>query len=313
MFSDWVDAGGNLIAMRPGQAARRPARADQHRGHTLCERLPAGRHVRRARRPGSSARRSSSTGRPTSTRSSGADGRRHAVLQRRHRHGQPGGDAAQRRLERRPGGGVHLRPGPLDRLHAPGQPGLGRPGARRRAGPIRSNDLFYGNAAVDPQPDWVDLNKVAIPQADEQQRLLANLIVDDEPRPQAAAALLVLPARREGGRGHDRRRPRQRRHRRPLRPVQGAEPARLLGRRLGVRPRQPRTSTRTLRSTDAQAAAYDAQGFEIALHVNTGCGNFTPASLDRTSTTSSPSSRAKYTERLTAPATNRTHCIAWSD
>ena len=26
------------------------------------------------------------------------------------------------------------------------------------------------------QPDWVDLNKVAIPQADEQQRLLANLI-----------------------------------------------------------------------------------------------------------------------------------------
>jgi hypothetical protein len=27
------------------------------------------------------------------------------------------------------------------------------------------------------QPDWIDLNKVAIPQADEQQRLLANLIL----------------------------------------------------------------------------------------------------------------------------------------
>lgn len=42
--------------------------------------------------------------------------------------------------------------------------------------PIRSNDLFYGAAASDPQPDWVDLSKVAIPQADVQQRFLASLI-----------------------------------------------------------------------------------------------------------------------------------------
>ncbi len=42
---------------------------------------------------------------------------------------------------------------------------------------IRSNDLFFGAASFDPQPDWIDLNKVAIPQADEQQRLLADLIV----------------------------------------------------------------------------------------------------------------------------------------
>jgi hypothetical protein len=34
--------------------------------------------------------------------------------------------------------------------------------------PIRSDDLYFSN--------WVNLNKVAIPQADEQQRLLANLI-----------------------------------------------------------------------------------------------------------------------------------------
>ena len=43
--------------------------------------------------------------------------------------------------------------------------------------PIRSDDLFFGAAAGDVQPDWVDLNKVAIPQADEQQRLLANLVL----------------------------------------------------------------------------------------------------------------------------------------
>ena len=34
--------------------------------------------------------------------------------------------------------------------------------------PIRSDDLFF--------PDWLDFSKVAIPQADEQQRLLANLV-----------------------------------------------------------------------------------------------------------------------------------------
>ena len=44
------------------------------------------------------------------------------------------------------------------------------------SGQIRSDDLYWGAASFDPQPDWVDLNKVAIPQADEQQRLLANLI-----------------------------------------------------------------------------------------------------------------------------------------
>ena len=38
--------------------------------------------------------------------------------------------------------------------------------------PIRSNDLYYGGSTT----DWVDLTKVAVPQADEQQRLLANLI-----------------------------------------------------------------------------------------------------------------------------------------
>ena len=42
--------------------------------------------------------------------------------------------------------------------------------------PIRSDDLFFGAMPGDVQPDWVNLNKVAIPQADEQQRLLANLV-----------------------------------------------------------------------------------------------------------------------------------------
>ena len=49
--------------------------------------------------------------------------------------------------------------------------------------PIRSDDLYFGGAST----DWVNLSKVAIPQADEQQRLLANLIgamnLDKKPLP----------------------------------------------------------------------------------------------------------------------------------
>ena len=45
---------------------------------------------------------------------------------------------------------------------------------------IRPDDLFYGARAGDVQPDWLDTNKIAIPQADEQQRLLLNLITHME-------------------------------------------------------------------------------------------------------------------------------------
>ena len=44
--------------------------------------------------------------------------------------------------------------------------------------PIRSNDLFFGASASDPQPDYVDFNKIEIPQADEQQHFLANIILE---------------------------------------------------------------------------------------------------------------------------------------
>ena len=45
---------------------------------------------------------------------------------------------------------------------------------------IRPDDMFYGARAGDVQPDWIDTNKIAIPQADEQQRLLLNLITQME-------------------------------------------------------------------------------------------------------------------------------------
>ena len=70
--------------------------------------------------------------------------------------------------------------------------------------PIRSDDKFFGNATGDPQADWIDFNKVAIPQADEQQRLLVNLILEMNRDKKAVAALLVFPEQQESGRNHDR-------------------------------------------------------------------------------------------------------------
>ena len=68
----------------------------------------------------------------------------------------------------------------------------------------------------------------------------------------------------------------------------------------------------TVSLSDAQAAAYEAAGFEVALHVNTDCANWTPSSLEGFYSDQLGAFAAKYTS-VPAPATNRTHCIAWSD
>ena len=59
---------------------------------------------------------------------------------------------------------------------------------------IRPDDMFFGGS----QTDWVNTSKIAIPQADEQQRLLANVITLHESRPDAFAAILVPATRQEG-------------------------------------------------------------------------------------------------------------------
>jgi hypothetical protein len=169
--------------------------------------------------------------------------------------------------------------------------------------PIRSDDLFF--------PDWVDLSKVAIPQADEQQRLLANLItqmnVDRTPLPrfwylprgEKAAVVLTGDDHNKGGTSG------QFDLFRAASPV-GCSVA----------------DWECVRSTSyvypgtpfpgMQPSAYEDLGFEVALHLSTGCNDFTLDSL-----------RGNWADQLTefgaswpglnAPRTNRTHCIAWSD
>ncbi|WP_051241633.1 N,N-dimethylformamidase beta subunit family domain-containing protein [Azohydromonas australica] len=177
--------------------------------------------------------------------------------------------------------------------------------------PIRSDDKFYGNAAADPKPDWVDLSKVAIPQADEQQRLLANLITHMNlarkplPRfwyfPHGHKAVVIMT-------GDDH--------------ANGGTP----GRFDRLRAQSPAgcsvadwqcvrgTSyifTDTALSPEA-AAQYTAEGFEVSLHASTRCDDYTALSLDSVYTEQLAAFRAKYAG-LPAPATQRHHCIVWSD
>ena len=114
----------------PRRAARRPARPGRPDGHGQ-QRLHQGQHrvVRRRRHHGGHDADPRRRGRDAGDR---RDHRGDALLERHRQHLAPRGDPAQRRLGRRSGRGLHLRPGPLDRGHPPGQHRLGRPEARRR-------------------------------------------------------------------------------------------------------------------------------------------------------------------------------------
>jgi Domain of unknown function (DUF4082) len=177
--------------------------------------------------------------------------------------------------------------------------------------PIRSDDLFFGAAAGDTQPDWVDLNKVAIPQADEQQRLLIHLIEtinsDRKPLPRFwyfprdLKAVVIMTGDDHGNGGTAGR----------FDAYKGLSPTGCSADDWEcVRATSYIFSNTPL--TDAQAAAYEADGFEIGLHVNTNCDNWTPASLESFFASQLSDWSARYTS-LSAPVTNRTHCIAWSD
>jgi WD40 repeat protein len=178
--------------------------------------------------------------------------------------------------------------------------------------PIRSDDKFYGNLNGDPQPDWVDLGKVAIPQADEQQRFLANLILemnrDRKPLPRfwyfpRGEKAVVIMTGDDHGNGGTKGRFDQFLARSPANcSVERWECVR------GTSYIYPSTNG----LTNADATAYNAAGFEIGLHVSTGCGNYNAASLENNYATQIPEWSGNY-PGLPLPITQRHHCIAWSD
>jgi hypothetical protein len=167
--------------------------------------------------------------------------------------------------------------------------------------PIRSDDLFF--------PNWVNLNKVAIPQADEQQRLLANLVTQMSadrvpmPRfwyfPRGERAVVIMTGDDHGTGG-----------------TAGQFDQFLAASAPGCSV----PDWECIRSTSyvypdtpvPEATSYQTQSFEIALHLDTDCANFTPTSLADFWAVQLPEFTASFPGVL-PPRTNRTHCIAWSD
>ena len=184
--------------------------------------------------------------------------------------------------------------------------------------PIRSDDLFFGAKTGDVKPDWVDKTKVAIPQADEQQRLLANLIIQlaapSQPLPRfwyfpnGKKAVVVMTGDDHGN---------------------GGEIGRF-GQFLAASPsgcslanwecvRGTAYIYNNTPITNAQVTSFVAQGFEVALHVTMdpttefGCGSdYTPTTLANAYTTQLSQFVAKW-PGAPKPTTHRMHCLMWSD
>ncbi|BAY94727.1 MULTISPECIES: DUF4082 domain-containing protein [unclassified Tolypothrix] len=173
--------------------------------------------------------------------------------------------------------------------------------------PIRSDDQFYGAGSL----DWVNLDKVAIPQADEQQRLLANLITKmnlaKKPLPHFwyfpnGKKAVVLMSGDDHGNG-------------------GTIPR--FDQYINLSPTNCSVDNwecirgtsyvyTTVPFTNTQAASYNTNGFEIALHVNTGCADYTTTSLNTNYTQQLSAFSTKFPS-LPAPTTQRHHCLVWSD
>jgi hypothetical protein len=173
--------------------------------------------------------------------------------------------------------------------------------------PRRSDDLYFGGAAT----DWVNLSKVAIPQADEQQRLLANLIEvmnrDRKPMPR----FWYLPDSRKAvvvGTGDDH--------------ANGGTSGRFNDLIAASPSGCSVANWQCLRYTSyvypgaltsSAADSYVAQGFEVALHEQNGCSNYSsPANLEGIYATEISDFQAAY-PNVPPLRTSRFHCLVWSD
>ena len=300
------------VAMRPDSRPRRPARHHERRARR-CRTATSRSHTGDAARARASrARRSSSTAPPTATRSSGATAVATLFSDATTATSNP---AVTLRSVGGNGGQAAAFTYDLARsvvVHPPGQPGVGRAGARRHdADPLRRPVLRRrrrGPATGLGGPRQGRRSR----RPTSSSACSPNLVLQMEAGPRAAPALLVPAARREGRRRDDGRRPRRRRHRGPLRRGGRREPARLLGRGLGVRAQHLVRVHRTRRSRPRRPTTYNAQGFEVALHVNTDCATG-PRSRSTASTRASSTAGRRSIRRCPRPRRNRTHCIVWSD
>ncbi|MCF4102194.1 DUF4082 domain-containing protein [Gillisia sp. M10.2A] len=174
---------------------------------------------------------------------------------------------------------------------------------RDGSSPIRSNDMFF--------PDWIDLDKVAIPQADEQQRLLANIIIQNNKKPlprfwylpRGLKAAVVMTGDDHASGGTKARFD----HYLELSDDNSAAAVadwRAIRGSSYIYPNSP--------ITNQEAKYFEDQGFEIALHLSSNCADYTYQSLENDLTSQLATMQSNYPS-LSDPVTNRTHCIAFSD
>ena len=182
-----------------------------------------------------------------------------------------------------------------------------------QTGPTRSDNLFF--------PNYIDFSKIQIPQADEQQHLLTNIILLDNLHNKPLPHLWMLPSGLKATvvmTGDD--------HNNGSYPGSSGTAGRF-NEYLMLSGAANNTAAavadwKAIRGTsyvfngitipDDSVAYYQNQGFEIALHPNTNCIDFTPASLTSTISTQLSQLKAQLPS-LNSPVTNRTHCMPWSD
>jgi hypothetical protein len=180
-----------------------------------------------------------------------------------------------------------------------------------QTGPIRSDNLFF--------KFYVDFNKIQIPQADEQQHLLTNIILLDNLHKKPLPHLWILPRGLKAAvvmTGDD--------HNNGSYPGSTGTAGRFNEYRdmSTDNSQQAVDDWKAIRGTsyvfndismnDDSAAYYQSLGFEIALHPNTNCLDFTTSSLNNTISSQLSQLHAQLPS-LNAPVTNRTHCMPWSD
>ena len=177
---------------------------------------------------------------------------------------------------------------------------------------IITHDMYFGNAVGDPQLDYIDFNKITIPQADEQQRLLANLIqfmnIDKKPLPHfwyfprgEKAVVIMTGDDHAGGLGTIDRFDHYKAISASGCSVDNWECIRS----------SSYLSIPGLIS-DLQATGYNADGFEIGVHIDTGCVDWTPLALTDFYQNQLTSWYATYPS-LPWQLGERTHCVTWSD
>ncbi|MFA5911139.1 MAG: Calx-beta domain-containing protein [Vicinamibacterales bacterium] len=177
--------------------------------------------------------------------------------------------------------------------------------------PIRSDDLFFGAATGDLQPDWVDFSKIAIPQADEQQRLLWNILLHTNsakrplPRfwyfPRMLKAVVIMTGDDHANGGTAGRFDQY---------LALSAPGCSVADWTCIRGTSYLFPTTPINA--AQVSNYVAQGFELGVHVNTQCADYTPATLASFYSTQLAQFAAAFPS-VPPQASHRTHCIAYSD